>query len=67
MAELTEGDIPRNVSPYESMSNHERSKQRARFAGYQDKQQGEPCNPQRFGAKAGSAFDTWYRDGYDYH
>ena len=39
--------------------------QRAREQGASDHAAGKPCNSEKYQARPGSAWDTWYRQGYE--
>jgi hypothetical protein len=48
----------------EIMSNYEKAKKDAQNKADMDISNGLPCDPGSWGAKEGSAFDTWYTGHY---
>lgn len=48
-----------------TMSLHEYTQKRAEQQGALDAHKGLECDPQKHGAREGSAWDTWYRQGYE--
>lgn len=52
---------------WEQETSHQYTQRKARQQGYWDASKGLPSDPGEHGAREGSAWATWYKQGYQRH